>query len=285
MTTDTLLPFAAPKTRNALIEQVMSRAAGSHSRYGNRIEVLLDSTENFPAWEAALRAAQESVCIEMYIFAPDEFGRRIRAILLDKLAKGVKVALVYDWLGSLNAHVRGFFKPLIEAGAEVRPYNPPAWTAGIGLFSRNHRKSLIIDEHTAFVSGLCISAAWNGKPAKGIEAWRDTGLALQGPIVQDVLAAFEDTLISQGGTMPPLKRYENEDAMPAGSTRARVLATTPANINTMRLDLNIIGLATQNLWITDAYFMPTRMYRRSSVRPKPVWTCAFWCRALPTSNG
>lgn len=59
----------------------MSRAAGSHSRYGNRIEVLLDSTENFPAWEAALRAAQESVCIEMYIFAPDEFGRRIRAIL------------------------------------------------------------------------------------------------------------------------------------------------------------------------------------------------------------
>lgn len=260
MTTDTLLPFAAPKTRNALIEQMMSRAAGSHSRYGNRIEVLLDSTENFPAWEAALRAAQESVCIEMYIFAPDEFGRRIRAILLDKLAKGVKVALVYDWLGSLNAHVRGFFKPLIEAGAEVRPYNPPAWTAGIGLFSRNHRKSLIIDEHTAFVSGLCISAAWNGKPAKGIEAWRDTGLALQGPIVQDVLAAFEDTLISQGGTMPPLKRYENEDAMPAGSTRARVLATTPANINTMRLDLNIIGLATQNLWITDAYFMPTRMY-------------------------
>ncbi len=60
--------------------------------------------------------------------------------------------------------------------------------------------------------------------------------------------------------MPPLKRYENEDAMPAGSTRARVLATTPAKINTMRLDLNIIGLATQNLWITDAYFMPTRTY-------------------------
>lgn len=132
MTTDTLLPFATPKTRNALIEQVMSRAAGSHSlRQPHRSAAR--QHRKFPAWEAALRAAQESVCIEMYIFAPDEFGRRIRAILLDKLAKGVKVA-VYDWLGSLNAHVRRFFKPLIEAGAEVRPYNPPAWTAGIAFF-------------------------------------------------------------------------------------------------------------------------------------------------------
>ena len=82
MTTDTLLPFATPKTRNALIEQVMSRAAGSHSRYGNRIEVLLDSTENFPAWGAALRAAQVSVCNDMYILAPDALGRPLRATLL-----------------------------------------------------------------------------------------------------------------------------------------------------------------------------------------------------------
>ena len=105
MTTDTLLPFAAPKTRNALIEQVMSRAAGSHSRYGNRIEVLLDSTENFPAWEAALRAAQESVCIEMYIFALDEFSRRISNIFLDQRAKGVKVELVFYWLGMYFIHI------------------------------------------------------------------------------------------------------------------------------------------------------------------------------------
>lgn len=250
----------AERTPNGLIEQMMRRASGARSRHGNRIELLLDCTENFPAWEEALLAAQESICIEMYIFAPDAFGTRLRQILLDKLAAGVQVALVYDWIGSLNAHLRGFFKPLVAAGAEVRPYNPLGWISGIGLLSRNHRKSFIIDEKIAFVSGLCISIAWKGKPEKGIEEWRDTGLKLQGPIVQDVLDAFEDTLVSQGGTPLDLRRIESADAEPAGSARARLLATTPANINTMRLDLNVIGLASQNLWITDAYFMPTRMY-------------------------
>ena len=246
---------------NAMIEQLIQRASGARSRSGNQIELLLDSTENFPEWEAALRGAEESICIEMYIFATDEFGRTVRQILLDKLAEGVTVALVYDWVGSVGAYFSRFFQPLIDAGAEVRAYNPPGWFGGLGLLSRNHRKSIIVDEKVAFVSGLCISSAWHGKPAKGIEPWRDTGLKLTGPIVQDVLAAFEDTLVSQGGTLPAgLKNYENGEAYPTGGATGRVLATTPANINTMRLDLNIIGLAQQNLWITDAYFMPTRMY-------------------------
>lgn len=247
--------------QNTLIEQMIRRASGASPSCSNEITLLLDSTENFPAWEAAMRAAKESICIEMYIFAPDAFGRTVRQILLDKLAEGVAVVLVYDWLGSINAHLRRFFKPLVDAGAQIRAYNPPGWFGGLGILSRNHRKSIIVDEQTAFVSGLCISSAWEGNPQKGISVWRDTGLQLKGPIVESVLAAFEDTLVSQGGKMPAkLRNYETGQSNPAGGSCARILATTPANTNTMRLDLNVIGLAQQNLWITDAYFMPTRMY-------------------------
>lgn len=258
---NTQTPTAHIANQNTLIEQMIQRASGARPSCSNEITILLDSTENFPAWEAALRSAKESICIEMYIFAPDTFGKTIRDILLEKLAEGVAVALVYDWLGSINAHLRGFFKPLIQAGAEVKAYNPPGWFGGLGVLSRNHRKSIIIDEHTAFVSGLCISSAWEGRPEKGISVWRDTGLQLTGPIVHDILSAFEDTLRSQNGTMPArMRNYESGESVPSGTSCARVLATTPANTNTMRLDLNIIGLARQNLWITDAYFMPTRMY-------------------------
>lgn len=258
---NTQTPATHIANQNTLIEQMIQRASGAHPSCSNEINILLDSTENFPAWEAALRSAKESICIEMYIFAPDTFGQTIRDILLEKLAEGVAVALVYDWLGSINAHLRGFFKPLIQAGAEIKAYNPPGWFGGLGVLSRNHRKSIIIDEHTAFVSGLCISSAWEGKPEKGISVWRDTGLQLAGPIVHDILSAFEDTLHSQNGTMPArMRNYESGESVPSGTSCARVLATTPANTNTMRLDLNIIGLASQNLWITDAYFMPTRMY-------------------------
>ena len=80
-------------------------------------------------------------------------------------------------------------------------------------------------------------------------------------MVQDILAALEDTLHSQNSHLPlSLHNYENGHQDPCGNSSARVLATTPNNANTMRLDLNLIGLAQQNLWITDAYFMPTRMY-------------------------
>ena len=244
-----------------LIEQMISRASGARATSGNQIDILLDSPENFPAWEAALLAAQESICIEMYIFARDTFGQRILQILLDKRAAGITVVLIYDWLGSLPAHLSGFFKPLLAAGAHICPYNPISKTWGLNLISRNHRKSIIIDEKIAFVSGLCISSAWQGNPARQIAPWRDTGLRLQGPVVQDILAALEDTLHSQNSHLPlSLHNYENGHQDPCGNSSARVLATTPNNANTMRLDLNLIGLAQQNLWITDAYFMPTRMY-------------------------
>ncbi|WP_338809104.1 phosphatidylserine/phosphatidylglycerophosphate/cardiolipin synthase family protein [Neisseria leonii] len=244
-----------------VIEQIVRRASGARASSGNHIEILLDSTENFPEWEAALRQAQSSICIEMYIFARNAFGRKIRSILLERLRAGVAVVLVYDWLGSLPAHMSGFFRPLKAAGAQVYAYNPLGRASGLGIISRNHRKSIIVDEQTAFVSGLCISSAWAGNPAKGIAVWRDTGLKLRGPVVQDVLDAFADTLAVSGGRLPQaVKCYEAGEGVFAGEATARVLATTPQNINTMRLDLNLIGLARQNLWITDAYFMPTRMY-------------------------
>ncbi|MDO4998016.1 MAG: phospholipase D-like domain-containing protein [Neisseria sp.] len=249
------------QSNNALLEQIVLRASGTRASSGNHIEILLDSTENFPAWEAAILAAQESVCIEMYIIANNAFGKRIRQILLDKLAQGIAVAIVYDWLGSLPASVFGYFRPLIQAGATVRAYHPPSRALGLSFISRNHRKSIIIDEKIAFVSGLCISSNWQGDAAKNIAPWRDTGLKLTGPIVQEVLAAFTDSLQSQGGKLPArLRNYEAGEGSPCGNAAARVLATTPDNINTMRLDLNLIGLARQNLWLTDAYFMPTRMY-------------------------
>ncbi|MDO4878099.1 MAG: phosphatidylserine/phosphatidylglycerophosphate/cardiolipin synthase family protein [Neisseria sp.] len=248
-----------PETREDLASRLFARACGTDARKASSIDILLDSAENFPAWEEALSAARCHICIEMYIIADDDFGRRIRQILLDKLQQGVEVILVYDWLGSLSARLRGFFQPLAEAGARVYAYNPPTWTSIVGLESRNHRKSLIIDGETAFVSGLCISAAWQGDPARGISAWRDTGLRLRGEVVGGVWAAFADTLKLLGGVMPD----GGGSPAPCGQSKARVSAATPGGTGTLRLDLNLIGMARRNLWLTDAYFIPTGLYVRA----------------------
>ncbi|MGO3860255.1 MAG: phospholipase D-like domain-containing protein [Neisseriaceae bacterium] len=242
-------------------QQVMSRFAGASLSNGNEIDCLHDSTENFPAWLNALKQAQDSICIEMYIFDHDVYGTRVRDLLIEKAQAGVTVVLVYDWFGSLKQHYRGFFKPLIKAGATVHAYNRLTLSNGFSLLSRNHRKVLLIDQSLAFISGLCISNKWEGQPLKGIAPWRDMGVRLRGPIVADVMAAFLDTLASEQVT-PPSALLQPPPAphLPAGPARARLIATTPTTAHMMRLDLMVISLAKKNLWLTDAYFMPTGIY-------------------------
>ena len=246
-----------------LLDQLHARSSSSEMHGGNSVQLLQDSRENFPVWLEAVAAAEHYVLIEMYIFAANDFGVRLRDLLVEKCRQGVSVVLVYDWIGSLWPSVYRFFEPLKQAGAQVVAYNPPGFASGIGLLSRNHRKSFVIDGHTAFVSGLCVSSAWEGNPATGVAPWRDTGLKLQGPAVAEVVQALSDTLRSQGERLP--ENITPDGNTTIGTVRAGVVATTPSNNNMMRLDLNALALARRNLWLTDAYFMPTRLYTQALI--------------------
>lgn len=246
-----------------LLKQLHIRASSTEISAHNHIHILQDSTENFPEWLNAIKAAKHYVLIEMYIFAADEFGQILLDLLVQKQQQGIQVVLVYDWLGSIVPSLRNFFHPLRKAGALVVAYNPIGFASGLGLLSRNHRKAFVIDGHTAFVSGLCISSAWQGQPEKNIAPWRDTGVKLQGVVVNDVIAAIADSLESQKQKLPntiDIVQHNN-----TGTQRAGIVATTPSNNNMMRLDLNALALANHHLWLTDAYFMPTRLYTQTLI--------------------
>src|SRR6266581_626293 len=55
----------------ALGEQAFSRAAGAPLVAGNRLTLLLDAEENFPAWLAAIEGARRDILLEAYILADD----------------------------------------------------------------------------------------------------------------------------------------------------------------------------------------------------------------------
>ena len=240
-------------------ERLYDRSGGASLVHGNRVRYLQDSRENFPAWMDALAEAREFICIEMYIISADRFGKKIREMLLNRLADGVAVYFLYDLFGSLPAQLRRFFVPLRAAGAQVKAYNAPTLTGGIGMLSRNHRKSIIVDGKIAFVSGLCMSARWEGDTERGITPWRDSGLMIEGAAVAEILAAFKDSWTASGKTLPDnvcaasLAVGDDEVAL-------RVVATTPRDANMIRLDLSAISMARETVWLTDAYFMPSRMY-------------------------
>src|SRR5439155_1469990 len=66
---------------------------------GNRVALLRDGRETFPAWLAAIDAARERVSLEMYIFQDDSIGRRFAEALMAAASRGVTVRLLYDFVG------------------------------------------------------------------------------------------------------------------------------------------------------------------------------------------
>lgn len=57
-----------------LAEQAFSRTTGASLTCGNRVSLLKDAAENYPAWLEALRSARKTIHFESYIIHEDDIG-------------------------------------------------------------------------------------------------------------------------------------------------------------------------------------------------------------------
>ena len=245
----------------ALADQAFSRAAGAPLVPGNKVRVLRDATENYPAWLEAIRSAQKRIHFESYIIHSDDVGAEFAEALAGKAREGVSVRLVYDWLGALGAASYQFWKPLRCAGVEVRCFNPPHLDSPLGWLSRDHRKMISVDSRIAFITGLCVGRQWVGDARRGIEAWRDTGVAIEGPAVVDVEQAFATTWATLGTPIPDTEIPLGRESIPsAGDVALRIVASMPNIAGIYRLDQFIAAIARRSIWLTDAYFLGTTPY-------------------------
>ena len=249
--------------RRQFAEQGFQRIGGGQAVPGNRLRVLRDARENYPAWATAIESARRTIHLEMYIVHDDGTGRRFRDALVARAKAGVTVRVLYDWFGSLRLVGRGFWAPLRAAGGEVRVANPPSLDSLLGWASRDHRKLLTVDGAEAFISGLCIGDAWAGDPARGIAPWRDTGVQLAGPAVADAEAAFAAAWALAGPPIAPTELPRREAIPAAGTVTLRVIASAPETTELYRMDLLVAVAARERLWLTDAYFMATPPYRQA----------------------
>ena len=241
-----------------LADQAFSRAAGAGLIEGNSVRLLKDARENYPAWLESIGRAERHVHIENYIFYEDEVGGKFAEALIRKACGGVRVRLIYDWLGCLGAASRSFWSRLREGGVDVRCYNPPRLESPLAWLSRDHRKMLSVDGQVGYVTGLCIGRRWEGIPEKNIEPWRDTGIEVRGPALVEIEAAFAQIWSMTGTPLPPEETIDQ--AAPAGDTAVRIVATTAATAGMFRLDQLVAALARERLWLTDAYYAGTPAY-------------------------
>lgn len=230
---------------------------------GNRVRLLRDATENYPAWLGAIERARETVLVEAYIFADDAVGNRFADALSACARRGVRVRVLHDWFGGRGEAGRRFWRRLERGGVEVRPFNPFRFDAPLAWLRRDHRKSLVVDGRVGFVTGLCIAARWEGAPDRGVPPWRDTGVEIEGPAVRDLAAAFAAAWAEAGPPLPPGDVPAAADGVPAGQVALRVIATEPSTAGLYRLDQLVAALARRRLWITDAYFVGVPSYAQA----------------------
>ena len=241
-------------------ERAFSRAAGAPLVGGNSVRILRNAAENYPAWLAAIGAAKRSILFENYIIADDAVGREFAAALAERARAGVKVRVIYDWMGALGAASRRVLQPVAAAGGEVRCFNPPRFDSPFGWLSRDHRKMVAVDGEVGFVAGLCVSRKWAGDPLLGMEPWRDTGIEVRGPAVADIEQAFAEVWAATGSPIPEDELSDAGAIAAAGKVALRVLATQPNVAALYRLDQLIAAMARRTLWLADAYFVGVAAY-------------------------
>ncbi len=252
-----ILPYRAALD-DLRMERAFARIADSDLRLGNTVTLLRDSRENYPAWIEAIRSAERVVHFENFIIADDETGRHFAEVLMERAQAGVKVRVLYDWLGSSFRALPPFWRRMREAGVQARVFNPPRLTDPFWI-RRNHRKLITVDGRIGFVSGLCVSDSWVG--GKASEPWRDTGISLEGPVVADLDTAFAESWALSG--MKPIPKSELPEAegiAPSGTMAVRLISGEPGMLRTYRVDQFIAATAQRNLWLTDAYFVATTSY-------------------------
>ena len=101
-----------------------------------------------------LRSAKRFILIEFYMIHADRTGTAFAAELADAVRRGVRVWVIYDYVGSIETP-SSFFEGMARQGIELVPFNVPSFRRGMHWFDRrDHRKMAIIDGEIRVSGGL-----------------------------------------------------------------------------------------------------------------------------------
>ncbi len=221
----------------------------------NDAELLIDGEATFDAILEGIASAEDYILVQFYIWRDDELGQRIKDALLSKAAEGVRVYALYDALGSLDLTTE-YLEELKRGGVDIRGFST---TKGVGnrfrVNFRNHRKIVLVDGRVAYVGGSNIGVEYLGQHPV-LTPWRDTHVAVRGPVVLGVQISFMEDWQWVAETTPELN-WSFEKA-PTGDMAALCLPTGPADdLETASLFfLDAINAAEERLWIVSPYFVP-----------------------------
>ncbi|HEY4166157.1 MAG TPA: phospholipase D-like domain-containing protein, partial [Reyranella sp.] len=246
-------PDAGPLTP---LEYAIGRLTGLSAESGNKVSLMRNGDNAYPAMLAAIDQAEKSVGLASYIFRDDAAGMPFIQALIRAYRRGVQVRVLIDGIGG-GYFWSGTYEKLREAGVPVdrflHSYVP--WKTPF-LNLRNHRKLLVIDGRIAFTGGINIGAE-NLLATNPPHPVRDTHFRLEGPVVEQLTEAFADDWVYERGEKL-LDQAWFPELGPCGDAIARVVTSGPdEDLEQIEFAvLHAISCARRSIRVVTPYFLP-----------------------------
>lgn len=166
----------------------------------NTFQLLAGAAAFVEALREALPTCHKNLYIQFSTFEGDASGQAFARMLLQKKGEGVDVRLTVDYYSDIvlsdvypilihrrqevqreRAKTHALFDELRQQGILVRRTAPLGFL-GRYILHRDHKKMVILDDHTAFVGGINIS--------DHNYAWHDFMVKIEGPLVKDLIRDY-----------------------------------------------------------------------------------------------
>jgi len=185
-----------------------------------------------------------------------------------KMAGTLDIKDVDKWIAEKGEDEFEFWKGDNEAAlARLKEYPPLLHK----LNNRWHMKLLTVDGRKAMVGGMNVGSEYAnggalhrdlslGKKSFSAQAFRDTDVMVEGPVVTEVNEIFAENWGYAGGTDPGLIRSENpQPARAMFGVDTRFITHQPREIKDRNIEewyYLMLANAKQTAYLTNAYFLP-----------------------------
>jgi cardiolipin synthase A/B len=229
---------------------------GSAIVSGNRVDLLFNGQDIFPAKLAAIRGAKTSINYAQYVFEEGDNAAAVAEALAERCRAGVTVNVLLDAFGSLLMP-SPYRQTLDDAGCRVASYRPLKPFALDRYNFRNHRRILVVDGRIGVTGGSGTSGKWSGDGRqKG--HWRDTDVRVEGPVVEQLQGAFAENWLEATGFALGGKTYFPQPAVARGAIAAQAVRSSPAGGSAAMYTMYLLAMsaARSTIHITNPYFVP-----------------------------
>ena len=256
-----------PEQENGLSENsrqiisLVNKLTESHTFIGNDIQTFTSGQAKFDALKRDIENARRYIHVQYFIIEKDHVGSELIDLLIQKARQGVKVRVLYDYVGSFYVSSKAL-KQMRAAGIEIHPFLELSFTnVAFRINWRNHRKIVIIDGEVGYMGGMNIADRYVIGDKNWATPWRDTHLRVTGDAVAALQYSFA---IDWNFTTRKLLVEETGQVCQPVSNQAydqvlQMMRSGPTNRwhNISFVFFKAITLAKHRVYIQTPYFLPS----------------------------